>query len=459
MLTRIGPPREARRRPFGRSSAGLMIMLAAALLAGACGGPSADLPQRAGQRGANLPAVEAVEVRYGSFPLEERLAGSVRARNQTEIYAEVDGTIAEVFVDNGESVTAGDPLVRLRARDLEERVRQAESGLRITEARVRQAEANMTRAQSTLERVEVIVARQLGTQAELDTARADAASAAADLDLMQAQREQAVAILEEQRATLADTLVRAPIDGIVGGRNAQIGQQANTSAPLFVIGDVGQMRVDLTLTQQMLGYIDTGTAVRIYSDTSPADAISAEIARISPYLHPVTHTTTAEIDIAGHGGRLRPGMFVTVDVLYGQSDQAPLVPNSAIFRHPIDGREGLFVTSLADAAIDPESTVDSATDADAVVTEPVGPVPVRFVAIDVVARGRTASAVAGVREGDWVVTLGHHLLANSTGEQQAIVQPTPWDHILELQQLQSRDLLDVIAEKQRQNEAIRLRPN
>lgn len=429
---------------LGRRAVGVLVV---AGLAG-CGSGGGNDSRARFRQDTNLPAVEAVQVMLGSFPLEERLAGSVRARNQTEIYPEVAGTVGEVFVDDGDEVAAGDPLVRLRARDFQERVRQAESGRQVAEARVRQAEANLTRMNAALQRVRTVVERQLGTQAELDTAIADAAAAEADLDLMRAQLDQAASLLEERQAELEETLVRAPIDGIVGGRNAEIGQQANTSTPLFVIGDVRHMRVDVTLTQQMLGYIDTGTPVNIYSDTSPGDMLVAKVSRISPYLHPVTHTTRAEINVGEHDGRLKPGMFVTVDVLYGQSDQAPLVPNSAIYRHPRDGREGVFVTSLAQAYSSSEALPDAV--AKPPDDEPVGPVTVRFVPIEVIARGRMSSAVAGVEPGDSVVTLGHHLLA-SRDEQQAVVQPTPWEHILDLQQMQSRDLLDIIREKQQEN--------
>jgi multidrug efflux pump subunit AcrA (membrane-fusion protein) len=111
--------------------------LAAAALVASCGGEPEAPRAQFRQQSQSLPAVEAVEVAYGSFPLEERLSGSVRARNQTEIYAEAAGTIEAVYVDDGDSVSAGDPLVQLRARDFQERVRQAESGLQVAEARVR----------------------------------------------------------------------------------------------------------------------------------------------------------------------------------------------------------------------------------------------------------------------------------------------------------------------------------
>lgn len=435
----------------------LCTLLTIATLLTACGGQSDGSGGRFGQQEDETPVVEAVEVMYGSLPLEERLSGSVRARNQTEIFPEVAGTIGEVYVDDGDTVSAGDPLVKLRDRDFQERVRQAESGMQVAEARVRQAEANLTRTQASLQRMETIVERGLGTQAELDTARADAISADADLDLMQAQRDQAASIVEERRAELADTLILAPIDGIVGSRNAEVGQLANTSTSLFTIGDIGSMQVDIILTQQMLGYIKTGTPVNIYTDSAPDEQIHADVTRISPYLHPVTHTTRAEIHVDEDNGMLRPGMYVTVDVLYGQSEQAPLIPNSALYQHPRSGREGVFIASLDKAPRNPEDS-DYSRFNPAIFNDPVGPVPVHFVPIEVVARGRMSSGVQGISEGDWVVTMGHNLLT-SDEQQQAIVQPTPWDHILELQQMQSRDLLDIIRRKQEQNEAMNLQPN
>jgi RND family efflux transporter MFP subunit len=378
------------------------------------------------------------------LPLEERLAGSVVARNQTEIYAEVSGRIVEVLANDGDRVEAGTPLVRLRATEFEEQLLQAEAGLRVAEARVKQAEANSTRAQAALKRMETIVERNLGSAAELETAQAEALSAEAELLLMQAERQQAASLVEERRSALGETTIRAPITGIVGGRDAEIGQLATTSTPLFVIGDPGSMRVTITLTQRMLGYIETGTPVSIVSDVAPERPLAAEISRISPFLHPVTRTTNAEIDVEEHGAQLRPGMFVSVDVLYGQSEVAALVPNNAIYTDAREGREGVWLARVdeANAPLEPGSGDVPRDELD-----PSGPVSVEFVPIEVVARGRLAAAVTGVEPGQWVVTVGHELLSrNDTGK--AVIQPTPWEHIMRLQQMQTRDLLDLIERKQ-----------
>ena len=418
-------------------------LAAVALIAG-CADDSAT---NDGGREQIIPAVEAVQVRSGTLPLEERLAGSVVARNQTEIYAEVAGRIVEVLVNDGDTVDAGAPLVRLRSTEFEERLQQALAGLDVAAARVQQGEAEDARAQAALRRMQTIVERNLGSRADLEAAQAEALSSAAQVALMRAELQQAQSLVDERRSALGETVIRAPIKGIVGGRNAEIGQVAATGAPLFVIGDPNVVRVTVTLTQRMLGYISAGTRVSIVSDAAPERPIDGTISRISPFLHAVTRTTMAEIDIEQHHGLLLPGMFVTVDVLYGESQTSSLVPNNAIYRQVRDGREGVWHASLDEASRPLENGALPAARGE---LEPVGPVPVRFMPVTIVARGRQATAIEGIDPSDWVVTVGHHLLENNDSSQ-AVVQPTPWDHIMRLQQMQTRDLLELI--QQRHGEA------
>lgn len=420
----------------------IFAVAGAALLMGAC---ARDDGGGRRQNGAEtIPAVEAVQVQRGTLPLGERLAGSVVARNQTEIYAEVAGRIVEVLASDGDRVAAGAPLVRLRASDFEEQLEQAEAGLRVAAARVAQAEANNTRAQAAFKRMQQIVERNLGSAAELETAQADAASTEAQVLLMQAERQQAASLVAERRNALEKTVMRAPIDGVVGARTAEIGQLATTNTPLFVIGDPSKLRVTVTLTQRMLGYIATGTPVSLMSEAAPEQPLDAAISRISPFLHPVTRTTTAEIDVDEQSIGLRPGMFVTVDVRYGETSVATLVPNNAIYHEPRDGREGVWLAAVDEANAPREP---GAPDTPRSALDPAGPVTVTFVPVDIVARGRFSSAVGNLEPGQWVVTIGHELLAGSDAGK-AVIQPTPWEHIMRLQQMQSRDLLELIQRKQ-----------
>jgi HlyD family secretion protein len=411
----------------------IAIIVSVTAFAGGC---SNDEEQPRSERSNRVPTVEAVQVITGNLPLEETLTGSVRARNQTDIFPQISAPIVEVLANNGDSVHEGDILVRLRDVEARERLRQAKAGYEIARAQVRQAEADLNRRKITLDRTQQLRIRDLETQAELDNIKAEVESAEATLDLNIARKNQARSVIDERRNELENTIIRAPVDGIVGLRNAEVGQQATTSTRLFQIGDPESMKIEMVLTETMTGYIQPGQPAIITSSVSGV-TLDGTITRISPFLNPVTHTTTAEIEITNPDRFLRPGMFVTVTVKYGESDQAILVPNNALFYHPDFGEQGIFVAERSGLELNFEG--------DQPARELIGPADVRFVPVDIVARGRQVSGIAGIPNDAWVITLGHNLLLR--GENQANVRPVDWDHILNLQQMQSRDLFDIIREK------------
>ena len=399
-------------------------------------GCSEEEEQTQSNRSNRAPTVEAVQVITGNLPLEETLTGSVRARNQTDIYPQISAPIMQVLANNGDIVSEGDVLVRLRDVEARERLRQAEAGYEIARAQVRQAEADLNRKKVTLDRTEQLRFRDLETQAELDNIKAEVEAAEATLDLNIARKNQARSVIDERQNELENTIIRAPVDGVVGLRGAEVGQQVSTSTRLFQIGDPESMKIEMVLTEAMTGYILPGQPATISSSVTGM-SMEGTITRISPFLNPVTHTTTAEIEISNPDRYLRPGMFVTVLVKYGESEQAVLVPNNALFYHPEYGEQGIFVAEKSGQELSFEGEQPP--------VELTGTASVRFVPVDIVARGRQVSGIAGIPNDAWVITLGHNLLLR--GESEANVRPVDWDHILNLQQMQSRDLFDIIREK------------
>ncbi len=382
------------------------------------------------------PTVEAVQVITGSLPLEENLTGVVRAQNQADIYPEITAPITEVAVNNGDYVDQGQVLVRLRDTEAQERLRQAESGYQIARAQVRQAEADLNQKKAMLARTEQLRSRDLETEAELENIKAEVESAEATLDLNIAQKNQARSVIEERKNELENTVIRAPINGLVGLRNADTGQQANPSTRLFQIGDPGLLKLEMVLTEAMTSYILPGQQAVISSPGSE-NAIESTITRISPFLNPITHTTTAEIEFSNPDNLIRPGMFVTVSIKYGESEQAILVPNNAMFYHPNYGNQGVFIAERIGLELSFEGEEPP--------EELIGPAPVRFVPVNVIANGRLVSGIEGIPSDSWVVTLGQNLLLR--GAEQANVRPVSWDHIINLQEIQSRDLFEIIQEK------------
>lgn len=412
---------------------------------GGPGGPSGGFRGGPGVGQSVIPAVEVVQAQRGALPLEERLTGRVSARNQTEIYPEVAGPITDIYVDNGDFVNEGDPLVQIRDSEYIERYEQAVAGLEIARAQTRQAEASLELSRNQLRRIEELTARQLETTSTLENIQVQVAVAQADIDLRAAQQNQARSQLEERRLQLLNTTVRAPISGTVGQRNAERGQIVSGNSRMFLIGDLDQVRIEVLLTERMLNYIKEGVSVNLYSDSWPDVVLDATISRISPFLDANTLRTQAYIDRENINGLMRPGMFLSVDVLFGETSEAVLVPNSAIYRHPRTGVEGVFVMKPAGQESRPEAETDGAPTLSLAM-------PVEFVPISIVAAGRMASGVRGVTEGEWVVTVGQNLLIGNVVQARARLMP--WDRMVDMQRMQSRDLFQIIDSAREARQAV-----
>jgi RND family efflux transporter MFP subunit len=412
------------------------LLLSLVFVAG-CRSTGADVA--AGEEAVVLPAVEAVPARSGTLPLVERLSGVTRAANQVQLRPEISGIVAEVFVQSGAAVRRGDPLVRLRDETQRERLEQAEAAVRLAEASARQADARVAELTSQVVRLRALADAQLVSSLELETREAQLAAARASAASERARVEQELATVDERRAEVERTVVRAPIDGRVGRRNVEVGMRVDPGTLLFVLGDLDRLMVEVPLTEAMLAYIREGLPVRVMPRTGVAEPLEATLSRISPFLAEGSFSTVGEIDIANDAGTLRPGMFVSVDVRYGESERAPLVPASALWEDPQSGEAFLFVVSPgAEEAVVLAQSGELSADG----------VPVERRPGEIIARGRASVAVRGVAHGEWVVTVGQHLLA-AEGVDQARVRLTTWERVMELQSLQREDLLASFLDKQR----------
>ena len=152
-----------------------------------------------------IPSVEAVQARFGSLPLTERLSGVVKAMNQVELYPQVSAPVAQVYVQNGNLVQSGDPLVRLRDTEFREQLKQAEANYQIALAQAKQAEAELKRMQSELQRSRDLAEKELISPTEMENIETQAIAAEASAELARARVEQAQATIDERKETLSRT--------------------------------------------------------------------------------------------------------------------------------------------------------------------------------------------------------------------------------------------------------------
>jgi len=431
-------PRKQRWGGLGRSLAGLPFLALAVLLpAAGCGGGGAGPAEESQPH--LTPLVEAVQARSGTLPLEERLSGIVKARNQVAIRAEISARVVEVPLRSGQAVERGQVLVRLDDGSYRDQLRQAEASVRLAEAEARQSKARVAELRAQVVRSRTMAEQALISDLELETQEARLAAAEAGADQAEARVEQARASVEERRTALERCEIRAPVSGRVGQRLAEVGMLTTPGTVLFVLGDLDELMVEIPLTERMLAYVREGQTVRVSATALGDEPIEANLSRISPFLEEQSFSTIGEIELRNRDDRLRPGMFVTVDVLYGESEEATLIPTSALWEQPRTGELGVYVVAPAKSGqVLPTAAGDTGPDEARVAT---------FRGVEVLAEGRLSVGVRGVEVGDWVVTLGQNLLRGDAPSP-VRMRPASWERVVALQKLQREDLLERFLEKQ-----------
>ena len=240
-------------------------------------------------------------------PLEESIAlvASVSANESIEVKSEVDGLVDSVNFKEGQPVRKGDPLVTLDQRKLA--------------AAVAQAEANFRLAQLTRERAETMLKNQTISQQEYDQATSSFQVNEANLELARQQ--------------LKDTKVIAPFEGITGARLVSPGQVISKSTVLTTLVDLTPVKVEIQVPERFLGQLKIGQAIAFRVPAYPGETFRGEVYFIDPQVDLATRTVLVKATQGNEDGRLRPGMYGSLDLILLAKDATVTVPESAVLRN------------------------------------------------------------------------------------------------------------------------------
>lgn len=177
-------------------------------------------------------------------------------------------------------------------------------------------------------------ARVEGAAATLAEAEAAVGKAQSDGQVARAQHEVAVADLQRAKTMFDYSTLRAPFDGVVTSRTANLGhyvQAGNASEePLFVVMQTDRMRVFLDVPEQQSSFVAPGREAVITPDAGGLAPITGQVTRTAWALNASTRTLRTEIDVPNPAGRLRPGMYVHASVVLEELPDALAVPRAAV---------------------------------------------------------------------------------------------------------------------------------
>ena len=264
-------------------------------------------------------AVTTVVAKRETWPSTLTVIGTAAAIQGVTVSADLPGTIDKIHFESGQWVHEGDILVELDTR-------QEKAQLANTEAQRDLARINYGRSQE-------LVKAGVISRSEYDNASA--------------QQKATEAQVGDIQAAIARKTIHAPFTGLLGIRQVSLGQYLAAGQSIVALQSVDPIYVNFGVPQQVTAQMRPGRAIRVTNGDLPGMAFSGKITALDSVVNEQTRNIQVQATLANKGDRLRPGMFVQVELPVGQPRDVVPLPASAINYAPY-GDSVFVVTEMKD---------------------------------------------------------------------------------------------------------------
>lgn len=321
---------------------GVLSLLVAALTAGACSTaapaePSSATASPAASTPSGAVSVTSIAAVERDVPVLIRATGSFVADESSDVTPAVAGQVVATLVNVGDTVMAGQPLVRLDERDAQLRLSQARASLLQAEAQANNARAEAERNASLAKHGDV--SRVSYERLQLQVTTAEAALAQGRVQVEVAQK------------ALDDTTVRAPFAGHVSARAVSVGESVSPGSKVATIVRIHPIRLELQIPESATAQLKVGMAVDAEVPAYPGVTFHGNISALNVAIDPASRAMTVEAKFPNTPVRLTPGMFGTAGIHLMNRERAVYVPADAVITVPGSESSGVYVLDGSSARI------------------------------------------------------------------------------------------------------------
>jgi multidrug efflux system membrane fusion protein len=288
--------------------------MAASILSGCSKGGDAQIRPRSGPKYAVEIAI--VESRKVDFTVQA--VGSVEAFEIVPVTARVQGVVEKVLFREGDAVRAGEPLVEVEPERYRLMTESAEAQFEKAKASLQEAKTGLARRTDIQKRNPGLVSPEEVEewQTRVRTLEADSAYALAALD--------------QARLNQRDARIPAPVNGVIQNRAVNTGQFVQQGTVIATLVRRDPLLLRFTVPEQDAQRLRTKMPVRFRVRDDDTD-YSAVITAITESADPMTRMVTVTAEVTDNNRAvLRPGAFVEVTVLLGESAELPMIPQTSI---------------------------------------------------------------------------------------------------------------------------------
>jgi membrane fusion protein (multidrug efflux system) len=268
-----------------------------------------------------IPAtsVTTVIAKRETWPATLSVIGTAAAIQGVTVSADLPGTVDKIHFESGQWVSEGDILVELDTRQEKAQLANAE-------------------AQRDLARVQYGRSEQLSKAGVISKSEYDNAAA---------QQKATEAQVNDVKAAIARKTIHAPFSGVLGIRQISLGQYLAAGQSIVSLQSVNPIYVNFGVPQQDTQKMKIGRGLHVTSTDLPGEAFSGKITALDSVINEQTRNIQIQATLQNQGGKLRPGMYVQVELPLGQPRDVIPLPASAINYAPY-GDSVYVVTDIKD---------------------------------------------------------------------------------------------------------------
>ena len=276
---------------------------------------------RGSNSGKNKVKFKEVIVERGTFQIIVMANGVVKSIDRIEIKSKASGEIVELPVEEGDFIMQGDLIARLDQKDERAEVAQTQADLDIAKAELKQA-------QRTFDRRIQLFQSNLISEEEQDQIELGLAVARGKL-------VQATTSLDRAKERLSESVVRAPINGIILQKYVEKGQiiasgvsNVSGGTPIVDIADMSSVYIETGIDEIDIGKIQIGQFATVIAEAYPEIEFSGKILRIAPEAKIEQNVTLFDVivEVKNNDGKLKSGMNASVEIEIVKKENVLLVP-------------------------------------------------------------------------------------------------------------------------------------
>ncbi|MCQ2158546.1 MAG: efflux RND transporter periplasmic adaptor subunit [Bacteroidales bacterium] len=274
-----------------------------------CGNNKKDAAQDAAQpqQEAVTPLVTVSRAEVKKVPYSGTYSATVKANVINNIAPQSAGRIRKINVEVGDFVKAGQVLAEMDPLQLV------------------QAELQLSNISNEYERMSALYKK--------------GAVSTSDFESIELQYKVSKSTYDN---LLTNTILRSPVDGVVSARNYDIEDMYVMGQPLFVVQQISPVKLMVAVSEKDYANVKVGNKVEVVASAVPGEVFSGSVSLVYPVIDAGSHTVSVEVKVPNRDRRLRPGMYVSADVIF-DTRNAVVVPDAAVIKQQGSGQRTVYV--------------------------------------------------------------------------------------------------------------------